>query len=208
MANMKIILASNNKGKVKEFQTLLTPFNLTVIPQAEVGVADVPETGLSFVENAIIKARHACKQTGLPALADDSGLSVDALQGAPGIYSARYAGENASPQTCIDKLLDQLKTVPVEERDASFHCVLVYMTHAEDPTPLICHGRWQGTIVTKQQGQGGFGYDPVFFVASENKTAAELTPDVKNRLSHRGQAFKILMEKLPEKTRQNPNEYR
>jgi XTP/dITP diphosphohydrolase len=163
---MKIILASNNKGKVKEFQTLLAPFDLTVIPQAEANVADVPETGLSFVENAIIKARHACQQTGLPALADDSGLSVDALEGAPGIYSARYAGENASSQACIDKLLDQLKTVPVEKRGASFHCVLVYMTHAEDPTPLICHGRWQGMIVTKQQGQGGFGYYPFFFVTS------------------------------------------
>jgi XTP/dITP diphosphohydrolase len=201
---MKIILASNNKGKVKEFQTLLAPFDLTVIPQAEANVADVPETGLSFVENAIIKARHACQKTGLPALADDSGLSVDALQGAPGIYSARYAGENASSEDCINKLLDQLKTVPAEKRGASFHCVLVYMTHAKDPTPLICHGRWQGTIVNKQEGQGGFGYDPVFFVASENKTAAELTPEVKNRLSHRGQAFKILMEKLAEQNAHQP----
>jgi XTP/dITP diphosphohydrolase len=196
---MKIILASNNTGKIKEFQTLLTPFDLTVVPQAAAFVTEIPETGLTFVENAIIKARNACQQTGLPALADDSGLHVNALRGAPGIYSARYAGENATSAACIEKLLQELKTTPDENRQASFHCVLVYMSHAEDPTPLICHGTWHGSIVTTQQGQGGFGYDPVFFVASENKTAAELPAEVKNRLSHRGQAFKMLMAQLPEK---------
>jgi XTP/dITP diphosphohydrolase len=196
---MKIILASHNAGKIKEFQTLLAPFDLTVVPQAAMGVEEVPETGLTFVENAIIKARHACQVTGLPALADDSGLHVNVLRGAPGIYSARYAGEKATSEACIEKLLYELRETPNENRGASFHCVLVYMSHALDPTPLICHGSWQGTIVTERHGQGGFGYDPIFFVASENKTAAELTSDVKNRLSHRGQAFRMLMEKLPEK---------
>jgi XTP/dITP diphosphohydrolase len=172
---MKIILASHNAGKIKEFQTLLAPFDLTVVPQAAMGVEEVPETGLTFVENAIIKARHACQVTGLPALADDSGLHVNVLRGAPGIYSARYAGEKATSEACIEKLLYELRETPNENRGASFHCVLVYMSHALDPTPLICHGSWQGTIVTERHGQGGFGYDPIFFVASENKTAAELT---------------------------------
>jgi len=203
LVNLKIVLASNNAGKIQEFQTLLAPFQLHIVPQATLGVSDADETGLTFVENALIKARHACQQTGLPALADDSGLAVDALDGAPGIYSARYAGKAATSQANIEKLLVALQDVPTNERTAAFHCVLVLMTHAKDPTPLICHGIWQGTILTLQSGQGGFGYDPLFFVASENKTAAELSADVKNRLSHRGQALRMLMAQLPEKIHSN-----
>lgn len=178
---------------------MLTDFNLTPIPQTEMGVTDIPETGLTFVENAILKARHACQTTGLPAIADDSGLAVAALNGAPGIYSARYAGANAKAPDNIKKLLTELKDIPIAARQACFHCVLVYLSHAEDQTPLICHGMWHGSILTAAQGEGGFGYDPVFFVPAEKKSAAELSLASKNRLSHRGQALRQLMKNLPEK---------
>ena len=195
---MRVIFASSNLGKINELQSLLKDTHIQIIPQTELDVEDVPETGLSFVENALIKARHACTCTGLPSIADDSGLSVSALQGEPGIYSARYAGPNAKSQDNINKLLSAMEDVPKSERTASFHCVLVYMAHALDPTPLICHGVWSGHILTHEQGKDGFGYDPVFYLESDNKTAAELSPERKNLLSHRGQAMRKLLALLQE----------
>lgn len=192
----KVVLATGNAGKVRELANLLADFGFDVVAQTELNVESVEETGLTFIENAILKARHAAKVTGLPALADDSGLAVDALGGAPGIYSARYAGEDASDQQNLDKLLQALKEVPDEKRQAQFHCVLVYMRHAEDPTPLVFHGRWPGVITHEPAGQGGFGYDPIFYVPSEGKTAAELTRDEKSAISHRGQALKLLLEAM------------
>lgn len=191
-----IVLASNNQGKVREFNQLLAELALTVVPQAQYEVSEIPETGLTFVENAIIKARHAADVTGLPAIADDSGLEVDALQGAPGIYSARFAGEDASDEQNLQQLLNQLQDVPDEQRTARFQCVLVFMRHARDPTPIICQGTWEGHILTAPKGGNGFGYDPVFFVDSESCSAAELDAERKNSLSHRGQALKLLVGAL------------
>ncbi|EPF13768.1 dITP/XTP pyrophosphatase [Cedecea davisae] len=192
----KVVLATGNAGKVRELASLLADFGLDVVAQTELNVESVEETGLTFIENAILKARHAAKVTGLPALADDSGLAVDALGGAPGIYSARYAGEEATDQQNLEKLLVALKDVPDDERQAQFHCVLVYMRHAEDPTPLVFHGSWPGVIAQTSAGQGGFGYDPIFYVPSAGKTAAELTREEKSAISHRGQALKLLLEAM------------
>ena len=192
----KVVLATGNAGKVRELADLLRDFGLDVVAQTELGVESAEETGLTFIENAILKARHAAQVTGLPAIADDSGLAVDVLGGAPGIYSARYAGENATDQQNLEKLLATLKDVPDEQRKARFHCVLVYMRHAEDPTPLVCHGSWEGKITRETAGAGGFGYDPIFFVPGEGKTAAELTRDEKRAISHRGQALKLLLEAM------------
>lgn len=197
----KIVLATGNQGKVREMADLLGDFGFDVIAQSEFNVPEVAETGTTFVENAIIKARHAAKITGLPAIADDSGLEVDYLQGAPGIYSARYAGEDANDQQNIDKLLDAMKQVPQEQRSARFHCVLVFMRHENDPTPLICHGKWEGRILTEQSGSNGFGYDPVFFVPEENCASAELEPVRKKQLSHRGQALNKLFAALDEQAK-------
>lgn len=196
---MKVVFASNNAGKIRELQAFLSEFDLTLIPQDVLHVNEIPETGLSFVENAILKARHACQVTGLPAIADDSGLEVMALKGAPGIYSARYAGEKAASKDNIQKLLTELAEVPSEKRTARFQCVLVYLSHANDPTPLICQGTWEGIILNAPRGEKGFGYDPVFFEPTQNLSAAELPLDIKNRISHRGKALKLLMEQLPEK---------
>jgi len=192
----KIVLASNNQGKVREFNQLLGKLDFEVIPQAELGVEEIEETGLTFVENAILKARNASKVTGLPAIADDSGIEVDALKGAPGIYSARFAGEHASDQNNLDKLLQSLKDIPDEQRSARFQCVLVFMLHDLDPTPLICQGTWEGRILHAPRGENGFGYDPVFFVPAENCSSAELPSETKNRLSHRGQALQKLLSAL------------
>ncbi|WP_312456168.1 XTP/dITP diphosphatase [Pseudescherichia sp.] len=192
----KVVLATGNAGKVRELASLLNDFGLDVVAQTELGVESAEETGLTFIENAIIKARHAAQVTGLPAIADDSGLAVDALGGAPGIYSARFAGVDATDQQNLDKLLVELQDVPDGERQAQFHCVLVYMRHADDPTPLVCHGSWQGTITRTPAGSGGFGYDPIFMVPEAGKTAAELTADEKRAASHRGQALKLLLEAL------------
>lgn len=192
----QLVLATGNPGKVTELAAMLAPFACTVTPQSEFKLADADETGLSFVENAIIKARHAALHTGLPAIADDSGLAVDALRGAPGIYSARFAGEGASDTDNVHKLLQALNGVPEQQRLAQFHCVLVFMRHAEDPTPLISHGRWQGVIHHQPQGQGGFGYDPVFYLPELNCTAAELSKAQKQQLSHRGQALRQLLSQL------------
>lgn len=185
----KIVLASGNKGKVREFNQLLAGSGFEVIPQTELGVEEVEETGLTFVENAILKARAAAEQTGLPAIADDSGLEVDFLKGVPGIYSARYAGVGASDQDNIDKLMIALDGVAEAERTARFQCLMVFMRHASDPTPIICNGTWEGSITTAQQGDNGFGYDPVFWVAEHQCTSAELGSEQKNSMSHRGKAL-------------------
>ncbi|NIC29457.1 XTP/dITP diphosphatase [Serratia plymuthica] len=192
----KVVLATGNPGKVRELADLLADFGLNVVAQTELGVDSAEETGLTFIENAILKARHAAQITGLPAIADDSGLAVDALGGAPGIYSARYAGVDASDQQNLDKLLVALKDVPQGSRSAQFHCVLVYMRHAEDPTPLVFHGSWAGEITFESAGAGGFGYDPVFYVPELGRTAAELSRDEKSAVSHRGKALKLMLEAM------------
>lgn len=193
----KIVLATGNPGKVREFSQLLSPRGIQVVPQSEFSVPDAAETGLSFVENAIIKARHAAELTGLPAIADDSGLEVDALNGAPGIYSSRYSGDNATDASNIEKLLQALEGVDDEARTARFQCLLVYMRHAKDPTPILCQGTWEGLITHKAKGTQGFGYDPVFFVREQSCTAAQLPKEVKNTLSHRARALRQLMDQLP-----------
>lgn len=192
----KIVLASSNKGKVREIGELLAALDMQVVPQSEYSVVDAEETGLSFVENAILKARHASQHTGLPAIADDSGLEVDALNGAPGIYSARFAGNGASDSDNVQKLLRELKALGEVPRTARFQCLMVYVRHALDPTPLICQGTWEGVIVDTPQGDNGFGYDPIFYVPTDKCTAAQLPPERKNALSHRGQALKCLLDKL------------
>ena len=191
-----IVLASNNAGKVREFNALLADHHIEVVPQSQLGVAEADETGLSFVENAILKARNAAAHTGLPAIADDSGIEVDALNGAPGIYSARYAGVGAGDKANLEKLLADLKDVPEGQRTARFQCLMVYMRHANDPTPLICQGTWEGRILFEPRGTQGFGYDPVFFVPTHSCSSAELPPEVKNALSHRGQALRKLVAAL------------
>ncbi|MBT0397289.1 RdgB/HAM1 family non-canonical purine NTP pyrophosphatase [Morganella morganii subsp. morganii] len=192
----KIVLATGNAGKVREMASLLADAGMDVVAQTELGVGSVEETGLTFVENAIIKARHAAKVTGLPAIADDSGISVDYLGGAPGIYSARYAGTDGNDGANIVKLLAALDGVPAAQRQAHFNCVLVYMRHENDPTPIICHGRWAGVIAEQAQGKGGFGYDPVFWLPELNKTAAQLRPEEKQAMSHRCKALALLSEAL------------
>jgi non-canonical purine NTP pyrophosphatase (RdgB/HAM1 family) len=194
----QIVLASSNPGKVREINQLLADLDLNVVPQSEYGVADARETGLTFVENAILKARNAALHTGLPAIADDSGIEVDALNGAPGIYSARYAGAGASDQANLEKLLADLAGVTEEERTARFQCLLVCLRHAHDPTPLICQGTWEGRILYAPCGENGFGYDPVFYVPAHGRSSAELLPEVKNALSHRGQALRKLLSALHE----------
>ena len=194
----RLVLATGNKKKVAELNAMLEGVDFKVMPQSDFLVDSVPETGTTFVENAIIKARHAARVTGLPAIADDSGLEVDALRGAPGVYSARYAGDLATDEQNVSKLLDELSFLPPVLRTARFWCVLVYMRHADDPTPIICQASWEGHIVTEQRGQNGFGYDPVFFVPEAACTAAELPADEKNRLSHRGKALRQLVDRLQE----------
>jgi XTP/dITP diphosphohydrolase len=196
---MKAVFASNNLGKINEIHALTKSLDLELIPQSELGVSEIEETGLTFIENALLKARHASALTQLPALADDSGLIVRALQGAPGIYSARYAGENANSKKNIEKLLSRLEGIPDNERSAAFYCVLVFITHANDPTPLICEGLWHGTLLTAPTGDKGFGYDPVFYDTNNKCSAAQLPSETKNRISHRGQALQLLIKKLPEK---------
>jgi XTP/dITP diphosphohydrolase len=195
-AGESIVLASNNPGKLKEIDQLLAPADIRVVPQGELGVSEAEETGLSFVENAIIKARNAARITGLGAIADDSGIEVDALGGAPGIYSARYAGTGASDADNLEWLLVELREVPAAERTARYQCLMVYMRHAMDPTPVICQGTWEGRILFAPRGQNGFGYDPIFLVPAMGCSAAELPPETKNRLSHRGQALATLVRLL------------
>lgn len=192
----RVVLASGNQGKLVELQDMLAIKEVELVPQADLGVGDVPETGLSFVENALIKARHACEETGLPSIADDSGIEVDALNGEPGIYSARYAGKQGAEadQANNDKLLAALEHVAEADRTARFQCVIVFLRHAKDPMPLICQGTWEGRILFNEQGENGFGYDPLFYVPTHDCASAELPADVKNSLSHRGQALRSLLE--------------
>mgnify|MGYP002277568415 FL=1 len=190
------VLASNNAGKIAEFNRLLAPWGIEVSAQKDLGVDSPAETATTFVENALIKARHAARISGLPALADDSGLAVDALGGAPGVYSARYAGEPADDDANNRKLLDAMASVPDAERTARFHCVLVLMRSAEDPIPMICHGQWPGRIARETTGGGGFGYDPLFLVPEDGCTAAELPAGRKALVSHRGRAMAELRERL------------
>lgn len=194
----RVVLATGNPGKVRELAALLAGSGLEIVPQTELGVADVEETGLTFVENALLKARHAARTTGLPAIADDSGLAVDVLGGAPGIYSARYAGIDGDDAANNLKLLAALAGLPPERRTARFHCVMVFLRHAEDPIPIVCHGQWPGRILEAPRGENGFGYDPLFFVPETDCTSAELTAETKNRLSHRGHALRQLVARLGE----------
>lgn len=193
----QLVLASGNAGKLAEFNRLLAQTGIEVVSQASLGVDDAEETGLSFVENALLKARHASRLTGLPALADDSGLCVDALGGAPGLYSARYAGSHGDHAANIAKLLAELDGLPIEQRAAHFHCTLVVVRHPGDPDPLIAQGRWHGQILTATRGAGGFGYDPVFGDPASGLSAAELSPEAKNAVSHRGLALARLIPALP-----------
>ena len=192
----QIVLATGNLGKVREINELLADHDLEVLPQSAFKVPEAEETGLTFVENALIKARNAAAHTGLPAIADDSGLEVDALQGAPGIYSSRYAGQTASDRDNLEKLLADLADLPEEQRTARFQCLMVYLRHAKDPTPLICQGTWEGRVLFAPRGGNGFGYDPVFYVPTHDCSSAEQPPEIKNRLSHRGQALRRLIAAL------------
>ena len=191
-----LVLASSNPGKVREINQMLAGLSLSVVPQSDFKVIDAEETGLTFIENALLKARNATRHTGLPAIADDSGIEVDYLSGAPGIYSARYAGKNASDEQNLRKLLDDLVGIPEAERTARFQCLMVYLRHEFDPTPIICQGTWEGRILLEPRGANGFGYDPIFFVPTHNCSSAELPPEVKNKLSHRGQALRALVSAL------------
>lgn len=194
MTNKRIVLASGNQGKLREFSQLFSQWSVDVVSQGQLNIGSVPETGTTFVENAIIKARHAAAESGLPALSDDSGLVVNTLSGAPGIYSARYAGEDASDADNITKLLQVLEGN--DQRAAHFQCVLVYMRSADDPVPLIAQGQWHGHIATSQSGSDGFGYDPVFICPEYQCSAAELTKDVKSTLSHRAKALELLTQQM------------
>lgn len=191
-----IVLATGNTGKVREFAGLFAGLGLQVRPQSGFAVPEAEETGLSFVENAILKARNAARHTGLSAMADDSGLEVDALNGAPGIYSARYAGPGKGDTANNEKLLDALRDTPWEQRRARFQCVIAYLRHAEDPTPLIAQGSWEGLILEAPRGEQGFGYDPLFWVPTHECSSAELDAATKNALSHRGQAMRALLDQL------------
>lgn len=193
---MDIVLASSNAGKIKELQDMLADLGVVIIPQQTLSIPDVDETGLCFVENAILKARNAALLSGKPAIADDSGLEVDLLDGRPGIYSARYAGEEATDSSNNQKLLEELGDSPLEQRSARYQCIIVYMRHANDPTPIICQGSWEGYIALEPRGEGGFGYDPLFYVKDLDCHAAEMDKAHKNRISHRGKATAQLLEQL------------
>ena len=195
---IELVLASGNAGKLAELRELLDDGRFTLRAQSEFGIADVEETGATFVENALLKARHGARATGLPALGDDSGLCVDALGGAPGLYSARYGGGHGDARRNIERLLRELEGVPEAARTARFHCVLVLLRNADDPQPIIAEGSWHGRILAAPRGTHGFGYDPVFLDPEHGCSAAELDPVVKNRISHRGRALTVLKRRLPE----------
>lgn len=192
----QIVLASGNAGKLREFAQLLEGLNLEILPQSEFDVPEIEETGHTFADNALLKARNAAHHTGLPAIADDSGIAVDVLEGRPGIYSARFAGIGASDEENLEKLISMVKPFPDEERTARFICSMVYIRHEEDHIPVIVEGVWEGQLLTDPKGQNGFGYDPIFYVSSQQCTSAELPPEIKNKLSHRGQALRKLIEQL------------
>ena len=193
---MRVVLASNNEGKTREVAAELQGLGIELLPQSHFGVEPADETGLTFVENAILQARLACRHTGLPSIADDSGIEVDALNGAPGIYSARYAGPDADDAANNARLLQALAETSDAERSARYQCVMVYLRHAEDPTPIICQASWEGYVLREPRGNGGFGYDPLFFLPDLGCTAAELDLAAKNRVSHRGQALRKLIDAL------------
>ncbi|MBT8124315.1 MAG: RdgB/HAM1 family non-canonical purine NTP pyrophosphatase [Gammaproteobacteria bacterium] len=205
--NTDWVLASSNPGKLSEFRYLLCDWGLTVTPQSDLSVPDADETGLSFVENAIIKARNACIHTGLPAIADDSGLEVDALNGEPGIYSARFAGKHGDNAMNNRLVLEKMASVPMANRNARYQCILVFMRHAKDPTPLICQASWEGLISTKEQGKNGFGYDPIFWLPEKGCTAAELDNDEKNTISHRARAMQLFLRALQMTNHQVDSKY-
>lgn len=190
----KVVIASGNAGKLREFAVLLASFNFEAVPQASLGVREAEEPHITFVENALLKARHASRLTGLPALADDSGICANALDGAPGVRSARYAGEPANDQRNNAKLVAALESH--KDHRAFYYCALVFVTHAEDPHPLIATGEWHGEVIASPRGDGGFGYDPHFFLPEYGCTAAELSTEIKNRISHRGKALQMLAEEL------------
>lgn len=192
----ELVLASSNKGKIAEIQAILRDQNIQVLAQSQLNILDADETASTFIENAIIKARHAASISKLPAISDDSGLEVDALNGEPGVYSARYAGEPSDDRRNTAKLLRELENVPEGLRTARFHCVMVFIAHANDPAPLIGHGIWQGQISLKQTGENGFGYDPVFYIPEQGCTSAELETGIKNQISHRAQALSQLMPQI------------
>ena len=192
--NQIVVLASGNAGKLRELAKVLAPLDVILKPQAQFNVPDVEETGFSFVENAIIKARAAAQHTGLPAIADDSGIEVDYLNGGPGIYSARYSGAGDEANNVL--LLQELGEIPEEQRSARFQCVLVYMRHALDPVPLICQGSWEGFILSEPRGENGFGYDPLFYLPDYQCSSAQLAPGIKNRISHRAKASRLLFDAL------------
>ncbi|MBA3661379.1 MAG: RdgB/HAM1 family non-canonical purine NTP pyrophosphatase [Gammaproteobacteria bacterium] len=193
---MQIVLASANEGKIREFKTLLTPLKIDIIPQSQFNIQSAEETGSTFIENAILKARHATEQSQLPALADDSGLIIPALAGRPGIYSARYAGPEANAKDNMSKILQELSFIPDGDRYAYFYCVLVLMLSFDDPAPIVCEGYFEGSILTEPCGTEGFGYDPIFFVPSKNCAAAELAPAEKNKISHRAMALHYLLQRI------------
>lgn len=193
---MRVVLATNNAGKLKEFQELLAPVGFEIEPLSQFSRANAEETGLTFIENAILKARHASRVSGLPAIADDSGIEVDALHGEPGIYSARYAGDGASDQANLEKLLAAVRDVPSEQRAARYQCALVFMRWASDPSPVVCQASWEGRVISAPRGTGGFGYDPIFELEACGRTASELSAEEKNRVSHRGRALRELVAQL------------
>ena len=194
----RIVFASGNVGKVSEIGQLLEGLSIDVLPQSDFNVPEIEETGRTFVENAILKARNAAHHTGLPVIADDSGIAVDVLQGRPGIVSARFAGVGASDEDNLEKLINMIKPYPTEERTARFICSIVYLRHECDPIPVIAEGIWEGRLITDPRGENGFGYDPIFYVSSYQCTSAELSPEIKNKISHRGQALMQLLPKLNE----------
>lgn len=195
----KLVLATTNPGKIADYQTLLQPYPIQLISQAEMSVPEVEETGLSFVENALIKARHASSLTNLPALGDDSGLVVDALKGAPGLYSARFAGPKASAEDNIAKLVQELNGIPKDKRTARFYAIIVLVRYPHDPAPIICEGTWEGEILNEATGENGFGYLPIFYSYANQKPAAFLTQEERVLVNHRGKAFRQLIEKYLQK---------
>jgi len=199
MNSRRVVLASGNAGKLREFSELLGASGLTLVRQSELGIIPPPETGTTFLDNALIKARNAARASDLPAIADDSGIEVDALGGAPGVYSARYAGEDAGDEANLAKLLAALEGLPPERRSARYRCVIVFVAHAEDSRPLVGEGSWEGHIIAERRGSGGFGYDPSFVPVGESRTVAEMPADQKNRLSHRGQAMRAFLRQFAQR---------
>ena len=193
---MRVVLATTNPGKLKEFQALLAPLGFEVLPQSDYTSESAAETAPTFIENAILKARHAARAAGLPAIADDSGIEVDVLHGAPGVYSARYAGEGASDAVNLHKLREQLRGIPQTHRAARYQCALAYLRWDADPSPLLAQASWEGRVIDSPRGAGGFGYDPIFEIVERGLTAAELSAEEKNRLSHRGKALRLLVDQL------------